>query len=124
MKAVLFSIMLVSVFGLSAQIKKRDLGRYVGTIESYKINSGQELLTVKACPISVTLNKESLLLNIGSKEFKTVYRMKKIERRSYMIFIDVPYSDLEESFSLNGKDKIMLRKGIFPQPNCELKKEL
>jgi len=124
MKAVLFSIMLVSVFGLSAQIKKKDLGRYVGTIESYKINSGQELLTVKACPISVTLNKESLLLNIGSKEFKTVYRMKKIERRSYMIFIDVPYSDLEESFSLNGKDKIMLRKGIFPQPNCELKKEL
>ena len=96
----------------------------MGTIESYKINSGQELLTVKACPISVTLNKESLLLNIGSKEFKTVYRMKKIERRSYMIFIDVPYSDLEESFSLNGKDKIMLRKGIFPQPNCELKKEL
>lgn len=124
MKAVLFSIMLVSVFGLSAQIKKRDLGRYVGTIESYKINSGQELLTVKACAISVTLNKETLLLNIGSKEFKTVYRMKKIERRSYMIFIDVPYSDLEESFSLNGKDKIMLRKGIFPQPNCELKKEL
>ena len=124
MKAVLFSIMLVSVFGLSAQIKKKDLGRYVGTIESYKINSGQELLTVKACPISVTLNKESMLLNIGSKEFKTVYRMKKIERRSYMIFIDVPYSDLEESFSLNGKDKIMLRKGIFPQPNCELKKEL
>ena len=124
MKAVLFSIMLVSVFGLSAQIKKKDLGRYVGTIESYKINSGQELLTVKACPISVTLNKESLLLNIGSKEFKTVYRMKKIERRSYMIFIDVHNSDLEESFKLNGKDKIMLRKGIFPQPNCELKKEL
>lgn len=124
MKAFLFSIMLIPVFGLSAQIKKKDLGRYVGTIESYKINSGQELLTVKACPISVTLNKETLLLNIGSTEFKTVYRMKKIERRSYMISIDVPYSDLEESFSLNGKDKIMLRKGIFPQPNCELKKEL
>ena len=124
MKAILFSIMLVSVFGLSAQIKKKDLGRYVGTIESYKINSGQELLTVKACPISVTLNKETLLLNIGSKEFKAIYRMKKIERRSYMIFIDVPYSDLEESFSLNGKDKIMLRKGIFPQPDCALKKEL
>ena len=124
MKVLLFSIMLVSVFGLSAQIKKKDLGRYVGTIESYKINNGQELLTVEACPISVTLNKEILLLNIGSKEFKTVYRMKKLERRSYMIFIDVPYSDLEESFSLNGKDKIMLRKGIFPQPNCELKKEL
>tara|TARA_B100001059_G_C17667313_1_gene492627 strand:+ start:242 stop:616 length:375 start_codon:yes stop_codon:yes gene_type:complete len=124
MKAFLFSIMLASVFGLSAQIKKKDFGRYIGTIESYKINSGQELLTVKACPISVNINKENLLLNIGSKEFKAVYRMKKIERRSYMIFIDVPYSDLEESFRLNGKDKIMLRKGIFPQPDCELKKQL
>jgi hypothetical protein len=124
MKLVLISFLIFCSFGLSAQIKKRDLGHYVGTIESYKINSGQELLTVEACTISVTLNKESLLLKIGSKEYQASYGIKKTERRNYLITVGIPYSDLQESFSLNGKDKKMLRKGLFPQPDCTLKKEL
>ena len=124
MKMVLLGFILICSFGLSAQIKKKDLGNYTGTIESYKINSGQELLTVEACPISITLNKENLLLKIGLKEYTAAYRIKKLERRSYIITVGIPYSDLEESFSLNGKDKIMLRKGLFPQPDCTLKKAL
>ena len=124
MKMILLVFILICSFGLTAQIKKKDLGRYTGTIESYKINSGQELLTVEACPISITLNKENLLLKIGLKEYTAAYRIKKLERRSYIITVSIPYSDLEESFSLNGKNKEMLRKGLFPQPDCTLKKAL
>lgn len=124
MKMVLLGFILICSFGLTAQIKKKDLGHYTGTIESYKINSGQELLTVEACPISITLNKENLLLKIGLKEYTAAYRIKKLERRSYIITVSIPYSDLEESFSLNGKNKEMLRKGLFPQPDCTLKKTL
>ena len=121
---VLLGFILICSFGLTAQIKKKDLGHYTGTIETYKINSGQELLTVEACPISITLNKENLLLKIGLKEYTAAYRIKKLERRSYIITVSIPYSDLEESFSLNGKNKEMLRKGLFPQPDCTLKKVL
>ena len=124
MKMVLLGFILICSFGLTAQIKKKDLGHYTGTIETYKINSGQELLTVEACPISITLNKENLLLKIGLKEYTAAYRIKKLERRSYIITVSIPYSDLEESFSLNGKNKEMLRKGLFPQPDCTLKKVL
>ena len=124
MKMVLLGFILICSFGLTAQIKKKDLGKYTGTIESYKINSGQELLTVEACPISITLNKENLLLKIGFKEYTAAYRINKLERRSYIITVGIPYSDLEESFSLNGKNKEMLRKGLFPQPDCTLKKVL
>lgn len=124
MKMVLLGFILICSFGLTAQIKKKDLGNYTGTIESYKINSGQELLTVEACPISITLNKENLLLKIGLKEYTAAYRIKKLERRSYIITVSIPYSDLEESFNLNGKNKEMLRKGLFPQPDCTLKKAL
>ena len=124
MKMVLLGFILICSFGLTAQIKKKDLGHYTGTIESYKINSGQELLTVEACPISITLNKENLLLKIGLKEYTAAYRINKLERRSYIITVSIPYSDLEESFSLNGKNKEMLRKGLFPQPDCTLKKAL
>jgi hypothetical protein len=64
------------------------------------------------------------LLKIGSKEYQAAYGIKKTERRNYLITVGIPYSDLQESFSLNGKDKKMLRKGLFPQPDCTLKKEL
>ena len=124
MKMFLLAFILICSFDLTAQIKKKDLGRYTGTIESYKINSGQELLTVQACPISITLNKENVVLKIGSQEYKAAYAIKKLERRSYIITVSTPYSDLEESFSLNGKNKEMLRKGLFPQPDCLLKKDL
>tara|TARA_B100000524_G_scaffold182946_1_gene94324 strand:+ start:12507 stop:12881 length:375 start_codon:yes stop_codon:yes gene_type:complete len=124
MKMVLLGFILICSFGLTAQIKKKDLGRYTGTIESYKINIGQELLTVEDCPIEITLNKDNLVLKIGSKKYTVAYRIKKLERRSYIITIGMPYSDLEESFSLNGKNKEMLRKGLFPQPDCTLKKVL
>ena len=124
MKMILLAFILICSFGLTAQIKKKDLGRYTGTIESYKINSGQELLTVQASPISITLNKDNVVLKIGSQEYKAAYAIKKLERRSYIITVGTPYSDLEESFSLNGKNKEMLRKGLFPQPDCVLKKDL
>ena len=124
MKMILLAFILICSFGLTAQIKKKDLGRYTGTIESYKINSGQELLTVQASPISITLNKYNVVLKIGSQEYKAAYAIKKLERRSYIITVGTPYSDLEESFSLNGKNKEMLRKGLFPQPDCILKKDL
>ena len=124
MKMVLLGFILICSFGLNAQIKKKDLGRYACIIESYKINIGQELLTVEACPISINLDKGNLLLKIGSKEYTTAYRIKKLDRRSYIITVDMPYSDLKESFSLNGKNREMLRKGLFPQPDCILKKAL
>tara|TARA_B100000902_G_scaffold298158_1_gene285404 strand:+ start:244 stop:618 length:375 start_codon:yes stop_codon:yes gene_type:complete len=124
MKAIVLSFLLMTSFGLMAQIKRKDLGRYEGTVPAYKINIGQELLTVQASPISVDLNKENILLKIGSREYTSTYQVKKLERRRYEILVRVPYSDLKESFSLNGKRKEMIRKGIFPQPDCKLKKGL
>ena len=124
MKVLVLSFLLISSFGLISQIKRKDLGRYQGTLAAYKINNGKELLTVQACPISVSLNKENLILKIGPREYTATYQVKKLERRKYEILVKVPYSDLKESFSLNGKRKEMLRKGIFPQPDCKLTKEL
>ncbi len=121
---ILLAFIIAGSFGLTAQIKKRDLGRYTGTIESYKINSGQELLTVQSSPISIALKKEIVVLKIGSQEFSASYEIKKLERRSYIITFGTPFSDLNESLRLNGKKKEMLRKGLFPQPDCVLKKEL
>ena len=120
MKHVLICILIFKAFNFSAQIKKKDLGTYKGSIPSYKINNGSQLLEVTSCNITVSLDKDSLKLVIGSKTYSGVYEVKKIKRRAYNIHLTTPHSQLEEVFRLEGKERRMLRKGIFPQPDCEL----
>lgn len=120
MKHVLICLLALNAFYFSAQIKKKDLGTYKGTIPSYKINNGSQLLEVASCSITVSLDKDSLKLVIGSKTYSGAYEVKKIKRRAYNIHLTTPHSQIEEVFRLDGKEREMLRKGIFPQPDCEL----
>jgi len=120
MKYVLISFLVFCTLDLSAQIKKRDLGIYQGTLAAYQINNGKQLLDVEACTIQVTLSKENLRLDIGTKSYKGLYLVKKTKRRDYYISFLTPNSQLEEIFILRGKKKKMKRKGIFPQPDCTL----
>jgi hypothetical protein len=120
MKYVLISFLVFFTLELSAQIKKRDLGIYQGTLAAYQINNGKQLLDVEACTIQVTLSKEDLRLDIGTKSYKGLYLVKKTKRRDYRISFTTPNSQIEETFILRGKEKKMNRKGIFPQPDCTL----
>lgn len=120
MKHVLICLLALNAFNFSAQIKKKDLGTYKGSIPSYKINNGSQLLEVASCSITVSLDKDSLKLVIGSKTYSGAYVVKKIKRRAYNIHLTTPHSQIEEVFRLDGKEREMLRKGIFPQPDCEL----
>ena len=120
MKHVLICLLAFTAFNFSAQIKKKDLGTYQGTIPSYKINNGSQLLEVASCNITVSLDKDSLKLVIGSKTCSGAYVVKKIKRRTYNIHLTTPHSQLEEVFRLEGKEREILRKGLFPQPDCEL----
>jgi hypothetical protein len=120
MKHVLICILIFKAFNFSAQIKKKDLGTYKGNIPSYQINNGSQLLEVASCNITVFLYKENLKLVIGSKTYSGGYAVKKIKRRAYDIHLTTPHSQIEEVFRLDGKERKMLRKGIFPQPDCQL----
>ncbi|MEJ6505132.1 MAG: hypothetical protein QNK70_05605 [Crocinitomicaceae bacterium] len=115
-----FSLLGVSI---SAQIKKKDLGLYAGVIEEYRINNGVKLLTVQESTVRVSIDKSMLILQIGQQEYKATYKARKESKRVYKITADLKYSDIQESFYLYGKEKRLLRKGIFPQPDSELVKQ-
>ena len=123
MKIPLILFFLLLGVSISAQIKKKDLGLYAGVIEEYSINNGVKLLTVQESTVRVSIDKSMLILQIGQQEYKAAYKASKESKRVYKITADLKYSDIQESFYLYGKEKRLLRKGIFPQPDSELVKQ-
>ncbi len=122
MKSLLIFIALSVSVQLQAQIKKRDLGYFIGYIPSYTVNTGQDLLAVDSCELKIWLDKESITLKIDDSEYTGRYTVKEKRKRTYLIHAKLEYSDIEETIRIDGKKKSMWRKGLFPQPDTALRK--
>ena len=122
MKLFLLTLFVGSASLFYSQVKKRELGYYQGIISSYTINSGQELLTVDSSLIFVWMEKDSVSFKIDGKEYVGTYSVKQRIKRNYVIKAKLGFSDIEEELRIDGKNKSMWRKGLFPQPNSYLRK--
>ena len=106
----------------NAQIKKKDQGTYKGFIPGYKINTSQELIAVDSCTIQIKIEKNTCHIKLDNIEYEGTYKLIRKDQRTYVLKVKTDYSDIEEQLILFGKEKKLKRKGIFPQPNSELKK--
>ncbi len=122
MKLFLLTFFISISICTEAQVKKRDQGVYKGLISSYEINTGQKLIEVDSSEIFIRLEKSSFTLKIDDVEYQGTYEVEKREKRNYVLKAKTDYSDIKEEIILFGKDKIIKRKGIFPQPDARLRK--
>lgn len=122
MKLFILTFFIATGICTVAQVKKRDQGVYKGLIASYKINTGQELIEVDSSEVLIKLQKSSFSIKIDNIEYEGTYEVDKKEKRNYILKVKTDYSDIKEEIILFGKDKIMKRKGIFPQPDARLRK--
>ena len=122
MKLIILTFFITISICTGAQVKKRDQGVYKGLISSYEINTGQKLIEVDSSEIFIRLEKSSFTLKIDDVEYQGTYEVEKREKRNYLLKAKTDYSDIKEEIILFGKDKIIKRKGIFPQPDARLRK--
>jgi hypothetical protein len=122
MKFFVLTIFICSASLLFSQVKKRELGYYQGTISSYTINTGQELLTVDSSEIIIWLENDRISFKIDNKKYKGTYTVKKRNKRDYTLKVKLGFSDIEEELRITGKNKSIWRKGLFPQPDSVLHK--
>ena len=122
MKILFLSFFLCITSFYTAQVKKRDQGVYKGIIPAYAINTGQNLIEVDSCVVQIKLEKTRLIIRIDDKEYEGSYQVDKKTKRIYVLHVETEYSDIKEEIILFGKDNIMTRKGLFPQPDTSLKK--
>ena len=122
-KIFIISFLLIPNISEAQKIKRKLRGNYAGIIESYKINSGEDYLTVKETPINILVEKRKLTINIGLVKFNGVPKIKKTSRNIIELNLKRPNDFGTEKITIYRKNKYLVRKGISQQPNTKLLKQ-
>ncbi len=125
MKIVVFlfaSTFAFVAFGQTVKLKKKYLKAYDGTLPSYSINLGEEIVKVNSEYLRVTLKKDSLFVLVGKVKYVGTYKVEKITKKEYKITGAMEETGIPALFSLDLKNRTLLRKGVFPQPETLLQK--
>ena len=109
-------------FGQTVKLKKKYLKAYDGTLPSYSINLGEEIVKVNSEYLRVTLKKDSLFVLVGKVKYVGTYKVEKITKKEYKITGAMEETGIPALFLLDLKNKTLLRKGVFPQPEALLQK--
>jgi hypothetical protein len=103
-------------------LKKKYLKTYVGKIPPYEVSLNNEIIPIKSTEIEIYLSPDSLIINVGSAKWQGTYSASKIERKKFEIIGKMEGTGVPEILFLDGKNKTITRKGLFPQPDVTLDK--
>lgn len=114
------SLFVTFCFSQDIKLRKKYLKNYKGIISSYEVNYNNNLVKIEASEINIQLNKDSVYISIGSSKWVGTYTTIKSGKKSYELRGKMQGSGVLEVLSLNTKEKKIIRKGLFPQPDAEL----
>lgn len=113
-----FAILTNNVSAQTVRLKRRYLKEYQGEMPKYSALIGKEMLEVYPTTIVIKLDKDSVFLSIGNSDYKSVYTVSKsINTEEVILLMERENTGIQERFVLNKKNKTVVRKGIFPQPD-------
>lgn len=103
-------------------LKNKYLGYYEGTIPSFKMDSGEDLITVKETPIKVVISEEKVTIEIGQNKISGSYTVL-FKGDGYWV-LDCRMEDqlAGERIVVFKRGKTITREGLYPQPNAMLEK--
>ena len=89
-KTSLILFLFISNICDAQKIKRKYRGNYEGIIKSYKINSGEDYLTVKETPIRILVEKKKLIITIGNIKIEGLPELKNINRNNIELILKRP----------------------------------
>jgi len=118
---LLFPVVLLFAFGLNAQkpLPRKFRKTFTGTIPSYYIHGGNQLLEVGETDIEVSFSKTTIELKVGGQQYSGTYSSTR-KKSIYKIDTEMENLHVNELLELNKKTKVLVRRGISPQPNAIL----
>lgn len=121
-----FVLIILALFPYTASaqhLKKKNLGLYTGTIPSYAMLSGEQILEVSSTGIQLEFKDEQQVTEtIGSNQSMGNYIIVSESKTEIKIAISYPNMMVREELILDKKTHLLVRKGFYPQPDCTLKK--
>jgi hypothetical protein len=121
---LLLLVLICSFSGNSQEIKKKYLGVYKGEVPSYALELGQDVFQVQSLPIQIELKAAGVLIErLNSNDKQGTIHFIKEDKTAIYFEAQLNGQFIPESFILYKTDKRLERKGIYPQPECFLKKD-
>ncbi|OFZ37109.1 MAG: hypothetical protein A3D92_18445 [Bacteroidetes bacterium RIFCSPHIGHO2_02_FULL_44_7] len=104
------------------ELKKKFLGAYKGTIPSYMMDTGEQIIEVSSTDIFVNITDTDITISIGNNALHGTYEVM-FEAKDYFL-LDVKIDDqlANERILVYKRGKHISRDGMFPQPLAELSK--
>ena len=119
-KGLLLLLFSISFAQLNAQqLKRKYRGIYDGQIPAYEVKMGTSTYPVGTSKIKVFLGQDSINIEIGTYHYEAAYTLEKT-KENLIITVNRDQSGLAEQLRLDPKTKIMVRKGLYPQPDARL----
>lgn len=122
--AVILIVVPVLVFSQEEiKLKKKYLGHYKGTIDSYLLDTGNEIMTVGETAIYVEIGKDDKIkVTIGSREIQGTYHVMFKAKTYYLLDAQMEGQLATERIMVYKRGKHIARDGMYPQPVTELTK--
>lgn len=121
---LLLSVLFSMTFTAEAQgkLKRKYYGVYNGKINSYKLDTGGEVLDVAAVPIQIDLYSGYLNLHIGKTTSKGAYTILFEAEDYYVLDCEMDNNSIGERIIVYKKGDKISRDGLYPQPSAMLYK--
>lgn len=105
------------------ELKKKFLGSYSGTIASYKLDTGEDLVDIEREKITVDIELDSIHFKIGRNTLNGTYTVLFEAKKYYVLDCIIPGRLAGERVVIYKAGKKISRDGLYPQPSAMLTKD-
>lgn len=116
-----FALSIALCYGQNVKLKNKFLKNYKGSIPAYEVNYNNQLVKIEPSEITVQLKRDSIYIFVGKSSWAGIYSASKTSKKVFQISGKMQGTGIPEVLELNARDKTIIRKGLFPQPDAELK---
>lgn len=119
---ILFALPLAAFSQKKVELKKKYFGNYKGTVSSYEIDTGTELLKVSESAIYITIAEDEISVSVGKNKLYGKYIVMFEADTYYLLDAQINGQLATERIMVYKRGKKIARDGMYPQPVTELKK--
>lgn len=127
MKNVLFLFSLffcsIALSQKPIELKNKYLGSYSGTISTYKLDTGEDLVDIEREKIAILIEAKTVQFKIGRNTLSGNYTVLFEAKKYYVLDCIIPGRLAGERIVIYKQGKKISRDGLFPQPSAMLSKD-
>jgi hypothetical protein len=119
---VFFSISFLGVAQKPIDLKKRYFGNYEGPVNSFKLDTGEDLVDVEKTSMRISIDEKNVVFDVGRYHLEGTYKVLFEAQKYFVLDCTIPGRVAGERIVIYKRGKQISRDGLFPQPSAMLEK--